>query len=126
MGPEALGLSTGPTDLHVLPDGRVLVVSQTEVAFGDGVRWETFRSMPDQTDLLTKVAVDARGRIYGGIPNGIAALELKEGARGAAQVSQAADEASVKFQLFLVAQNQALIQQNDRIINLLEQLVRKR
>ena len=61
MGPEALGLSTGPTDLHMLPDGRVLVVSQTELAFGDGVRWETFRSMPDQANLLTKVAVDASG-----------------------------------------------------------------
>jgi hypothetical protein len=53
-------------------------------------------------------------------------LELKQGARGAAQVSQAADEASVKFQLFRIAQNQTLIQQNDRIIELLEQLVRKR
>ena len=51
---------------------------------------------------------------------------LKEGARGAAQVSQAADEAGIKFQSLTVAQNQTLIEQNLRIINLLEQLVRKR
>lgn len=52
--------------------------------------------------------------------------DLKQGARGAAQVSQAADEAGIKFQLLTVAQNQTLIEQNQRIINLLEQLVRKR
>lgn len=51
---------------------------------------------------------------------------LKEGARGAAQVSQAADEAGIKFQSLTVAQNQTIIEQNLRIINLLEQLVKKR
>jgi len=45
--------------------------------------------------------------------------ELKEGARSAAQVSQAADESSVKMQLIVIAQNQ-------RIIELLEQLVKKK
>ena len=81
MGPEALGLSTAPSDLHVLPDGRVLVVSQRELAFGDGVRWETFRSPPDQANLLTRVAVGSDGRIYAGILNGIAALDLVDAAR---------------------------------------------
>lgn len=44
---------------------------------------------------------------------------LSVGARGAAQVSQAADEASIKFQMIIVAQNQ-------RIIELLEQLLKKK
>ena len=43
LGPEAIGLSSAPTDLQLLPDGRILVVSQREIAFGDGVRWESFR-----------------------------------------------------------------------------------
>ena len=43
---------------------------------------------------------------------------LREGARGAVQVSQAADEAGVKMQMVVMAQNQ-------RIIELLEQLVKK-
>src|SRR5664279_4825015 len=43
LGPEALGLSKVPTDLHLLPDGRILVDSQREIAIGDGVRWETFQ-----------------------------------------------------------------------------------
>ena len=40
LGREALGLSTAPTDLHIMPDGRILVVAQREIALGDGVRWE--------------------------------------------------------------------------------------
>jgi hypothetical protein len=43
----------------------------------------------------------------------------KSGARGAAQVSQLADEAGMKIQMVIIAQNQ-------RIIELLEQLVQKR
>lgn len=44
---------------------------------------------------------------------------LRAGASSAMQVSQAADEAGVKMQLILIAQNQ-------RIIELLEQLVKKK
>ena len=33
LGPEALGLSTAPIDMHLLPDGRILVVSQHELSF---------------------------------------------------------------------------------------------
>jgi hypothetical protein len=45
--------------------------------------------------------------------------EMREGARSAPQVSQAVDEASIKMQMIVIAQNQ-------RIIELLEQLVRKK
>ena len=43
LGPEGMGLSSSPIDLHLLPDGRLLVVAAQEIAIGDGVRWETFR-----------------------------------------------------------------------------------
>src|SRR2546429_537491 len=43
----------------------------------------------------------------------------REEAKGAVQVSQAADEAGIKFQLIIMGQNQ-------RIIELLEQLVKKK
>ncbi|HOG91962.1 MAG TPA: hypothetical protein PLE80_00145, partial [Opitutaceae bacterium] len=36
MGAEALGLSSPPTDIQLLPDGRVLIVAQREICFGDG------------------------------------------------------------------------------------------
>ena len=54
MGPEALGLSSAPTDLHLLPDGRVLVLSEHEVAFGDGVRWDTYLGEDDQQRIFSK------------------------------------------------------------------------
>ena len=79
---EALGLSTAPTDLHCLPDGRILVVSQHELAFGDGVRWETFSQTPNQNDYIySEVAVDDDGQIYAGISGGIARVEFGEDAR---------------------------------------------
>ena len=81
LGLEALGLSTPPTDLHLLPDGRILVVAQDELAFADSARWETFRGPEEQLPLLNQVAVDGDGKIYAGTREGIARIELGEGAR---------------------------------------------
>jgi len=53
-------------------------------------------------------------------------MQIREGARSAMQVSQAVDEASMQFQLLLSAQNQTLIEQNKRIIALLEQIAKKK
>ena len=81
LGPEALGLSTAPTDLHLLPDGRILVVAQQELSFGDGVRWETFRAADGEPPIFASVAVDGDGKVYTGIVNGIGRIELLEGER---------------------------------------------
>ncbi len=66
--------------MHLLRDGRILVVSQQELAFGDGVRWETFRAA-DDPPAVGSVAVDPEGRIYTGVENAIGRIELLEGAR---------------------------------------------
>ncbi len=81
LGPEALGLSTAPIDLELLPDGRLLVASQHEIAFGDGIRWETYRGIDDQSPILSSVAVDKDGQIYTGINGGFARIDLEAGAR---------------------------------------------
>ncbi len=81
LGPEALGLSTAPTDLHLLPDGRILLVAQRELAFGDGVRWEAFRAADDQQSVFAMVAVDNDGHIFTGVEGGIARVDLGEDAR---------------------------------------------
>jgi signal transduction histidine kinase/ActR/RegA family two-component response regulator len=81
MGPEEIGLSLAPTDLHVLPDGRVLVVSQRELAFGDGVRWDTFRSLDGEPPIISMVAVDGDGQIYTGLNGGFARIDLGDGGR---------------------------------------------
>ena len=79
LGPEALGLSTAPIDLHLLPDGRVLVVSQHELAFSDGVRWEAFRAADERSETISSVAVDDDGRIYTAMTGGFARLDLGDG-----------------------------------------------
>ena len=82
LGPESLGLSSAPTDLHVLPDGRILVVSQREIAIGDGGRWETFQQAADQSAyIFAQVAVGDDGRIYAGINRAIARIDVGEDAR---------------------------------------------
>jgi PAS domain S-box-containing protein len=81
LGPEALGLSSSANDLHLLSDGRVLVVSTRELAFGDGVRWQTFRGADDSEPIYAQVAVDASDRIYSGVNGGIARVVIGEDAR---------------------------------------------
>lgn len=81
LGAESLGLSTAPNDLQLLPDGRVLVVTPTELAFGDGVRWETFRAAVGQPSIISTVAVDRDGRIYTPMEGGFARIDLGDDAR---------------------------------------------
>jgi len=82
LSPEALGLRMPPSDLQLMPDGRVLVVAQHEIAFGDGVRWEIFRSADERkTIVFDKVAVDANGEIYTGTEGKIARVEIGSDAR---------------------------------------------
>ena len=50
----------------------------------------------------------------------------KGAARSAAQVSQAADEQQIRLALLRAAQDARLIEQNDRIIQLLEQIAKKK
>ena len=73
-----MGLSSTPNDIHWLPDGRLLVTAQREVAFGDGIRWETYRrNATDGNYISSSVAVDTDGRIYTGLEGTFARIELK-------------------------------------------------
>ena len=77
LGPESLGLSTMPTDLHFMPDGRILVVAQRELAFGDGVRWQTYRRSANDSNYISyKVAIDRDGAIYTSLEGRFARIEL--------------------------------------------------
>lgn len=76
-GPEALGFTTPPGDMHPMPDGRVLVVSRREIALGDGVRWETFEAgAPPDALASEQVAVDRDGAIYAAVRGGFARVEF--------------------------------------------------
>ncbi len=78
--PQSLGLSAAPVDLKQMPDGRMLAFGQGEFALGDGVRWEVFKQAPKDLHVETRsVEVDAKGRIYAGVPDGFARIEMEPG-----------------------------------------------
>jgi len=81
LGPEALGLSTAPINLHLLPDGRILVASQQELSFGDGVRWTAFRAAEGDPAAFSSIAVDTDGRLYMGFRAGFVRIDLMTGSR---------------------------------------------
>jgi signal transduction histidine kinase/CheY-like chemotaxis protein len=82
MGPEALGLSTPPTDLQFLPDGRLIAAAQTELAIGDGVRWETYRLAPGRDASLSgNLAIAPDGQLYASIDGHLARIDLTNDSR---------------------------------------------
>lgn len=81
LGSESMGLSEPPTDLHLLPDGRILAISLREIAFGDGLRWEVHRGVEGSEFIAPQVAIDPDGKIYTGIRGGFAEVVLGADAR---------------------------------------------
>jgi two-component system sensor histidine kinase/response regulator len=77
LGPESLGLSKAPTDIRLLPDGRLLAVSRREIAFGDGVRWQAFQGTDEKGSIvLDQVAIGDDGTIYTGVEGKIARVNF--------------------------------------------------
>ncbi len=77
LGAETLGMNSPPTDVRLMPDGRLLVLAGQQIALGDGVRWEVFRQAPtDRAVPGLGAAVDRDGRIYLGTPEGAARLDF--------------------------------------------------
>ena len=79
LGAESLGLDSAPTDIRLMPDGRILVIAAQQLALGDGVRWEVFRQAP--TDGVVSGhggVVDSDGHIYLGVPGRGARVDFGE------------------------------------------------
>jgi len=75
----AIGLSSPPSDFHLLPDGRLLIYARQEIALGDGVRWDLFRQAPDDdAGIPQQLAVAADGSIYAGANGGFAKVVFDE------------------------------------------------
>jgi hypothetical protein len=80
--PEGMGLTSAPTDLQLMPDGRILVVSSQEIVLGDGVRWATnLRDPSAELVNLENVAVDADGAIYAATPGSFSRIDFMENGR---------------------------------------------
>jgi len=79
LGAESLGLDSPPTDIRLMPDGRILVVAAQQLAIGDGVRWEVFREAPSETAAHGSGSiVDRDGNIYLGVQGGGARVVFGE------------------------------------------------
>jgi len=79
VGAEPLGLDDLPTDLRVLPDGRILVFSPNQLVIGDGVRWQMLRQKEGTPEPTSeRLAVDHDGAIYAAIPGGFARIVIDE------------------------------------------------
>ncbi len=79
LGVEVLGLDSSPTDIREMPDGRILLVAGTQLALGDGVRWEVFRQKAGGPEVQVSGAmVDKNGSIYVGLTEGVARVEFSE------------------------------------------------
>ncbi|MDX2187041.1 MAG: ATP-binding protein [Opitutaceae bacterium] len=74
-----MGLESTPTSLAMLPDGRLLVYSGTEIAIGDGVRWDVHASRVDpQIRLSSRVLVSGSGEIYVGLPGAMGRVRFSQ------------------------------------------------
>ncbi|MDQ5977216.1 MAG: hypothetical protein QG602_188, partial [Verrucomicrobiota bacterium] len=74
---ESIGLSTPPTDLRIMPDGRLLVVANRQLAMGDGSRWQVFSQAPGDPEVAgAMAAVAENGDIYLGTPKGICRVQF--------------------------------------------------
>ncbi len=77
IAPQSLGISSPLIDMHVLPDGRLLVMAKSEMAIGDGVRWVKIEKAPSQPSInLERVIVGEDGTIYAGYSNAFARLKF--------------------------------------------------
>jgi PAS domain S-box-containing protein len=76
-GLDSLGLSTAPTDLEVLPDGRFVLVAGNRIAFGDGSKWEVILPEAESAErVLQNLAVADDGRLYHGTYGGFGQIDL--------------------------------------------------
>jgi signal transduction histidine kinase/CheY-like chemotaxis protein len=74
LGPESLGLSAVPTDLHQLPDGRWAAAALRQIAIGDGVRWEVFNQNLENAEPnigAVSLITDATGNLFTGLGDNI-------------------------------------------------------
>jgi len=80
-GSESLGLSSPPTDLLRLPDGRMLVAAAHDLALGDGVRWELIRHKEgDIRFIVSSLIADNSGQLYTAVRDGIMRIDFREDA----------------------------------------------
>jgi signal transduction histidine kinase len=79
---QSMGIQGLPSDLQRLPDGRILVVGQRDLCFGDGTRWELFRQDDGVSDPIPKqIAVTPDGHFISPVQDGWAEIVFGDNGR---------------------------------------------
>ena len=80
---DSIGLTSSPTDLRVLPDGRMVIAAGNRIAFGDGSTWQVFSPTPGQdgASLQLDLVVGSDGGLYNGTIGGVRRIELQPDGR---------------------------------------------
>jgi signal transduction histidine kinase len=78
--PESMGLVAAPTDIQLMPDGRLVAVNENQIAIGDGLRWEVYQQAPDHVSSgsIRSVLVDHDGVIYTARGNSVGRVDIGE------------------------------------------------
>ncbi|MBE2212360.1 MAG: PAS domain S-box protein, partial [Opitutaceae bacterium] len=76
---DSIGLTSAPTDLRELPDGRLVIAAGHRIAFGDGSAWQVFSPATghDGTALQLDLVVGPDGGLYNGTLGGVQKIELQ-------------------------------------------------
>ncbi|MBK1876146.1 hypothetical protein [Pelagicoccus mobilis] len=91
---ESIGLRSQPTDLRLLEDGRVLVVADRQLAFGDGIRWTVYEAALSETSARGRKVAIEDGEIYQAVEGGFGRVVFGED--GYWRLEQVADWLGVK------------------------------
>jgi len=80
---DSIGLTSSPTDLRELPDGRMVIAAGNRIAFGDGSTWQVFSPSPSQdgANLQHDLIVGSDGGLYNGTIGGVQRIELQADGR---------------------------------------------
>jgi len=78
--PEGMGLLAAPTDIQLMPDGRLVAVNEHQIAIGDGLRWEVYQQAPDHvgSGTIRSVLIDHDGVMYTARGNSVGRVDLGE------------------------------------------------
>jgi len=78
--PEAMGLLAAPTDIQLMPDGRLVAVNENQIAIGDGLRWEVYQQAPEHvaSGTIRSVLIDHDGVMYTARGNSVGRVDFGE------------------------------------------------
>ncbi|HOF09360.1 MAG TPA: response regulator [Opitutaceae bacterium] len=97
LGPEALNMRGAPTSFLQLPDGRFVASFQSQIAIGDGSRWDVFEMADTETSTgITTVIADEAGNLFATTGDAVGQIIFDENARWSRRIVAALPASEAK------------------------------